>query len=98
MLTTVYTFCFAVLFFNVLPSVTDGKDIMGIDTKGIGSRVRSLRMKRGITQQKLADALGVTLSTVGRIESGIKMASIDLLVDITDFFGTSLDYLVRGKE
>ena len=71
---------------------------MGIDVKGIGSRVRNLRMKRGITQQKLADTLGVTLSTVGRIESGIKMASIDLLVDMTDFFGTSLDYLVRGKE
>ncbi len=71
---------------------------MGINAKEIGQRVRKLRMERGLTQQKLADALGVTLPTVGRIESGIKMASIDLLVDIAVFFNASLDYLILGKE
>ena len=71
---------------------------MGINTKEIGARVRDLRMKRGITQQKLADELGVTLSTIGRIESGIKMASIDLLVDMSVYFDASLDYIIMGKE
>lgn len=70
---------------------------MGINTKEIGTRVRGLRIKRGITQQKLADELGVTLSTIGRIESGIKMASVDLLVDISAFFDASLDYIILGK-
>ncbi len=69
-----------------------------INAKEIGVRVRKLRMEREITQQKLADTLGVTLSTIGRIESGIKMASIDLLVEIAVFFNASLDFLILGKE
>ena len=69
-----------------------------IDAKEIGTRVRGLRMESGLKQQELADSLGVTLSTVGRIESGIKMASLDLLVEIATFFNISLDYLILGKE
>ena len=69
-----------------------------INTKEIVARIRALRIKNGLTQQKLADALRVTLSTVGRIECGIKMASIDLLVDIATLFSASLDYLILGKQ
>ncbi len=68
-----------------------------INAKEIGSRIRALRMERGLTQQRLADTIGVTLSTIGRIESGIKMGSIDLIVDIAFYFGVSLDYLILGK-
>ncbi len=68
-----------------------------INAKEIGSRIRALRMEKGLTQQKLADTIGVTLSTVGRIESGIKMGSIDLIADIAIYFGVSLDYLILGK-
>ena len=51
-----------------------------------------------MTQQRLADELGITLSTVGRIECGIIMISLDLLVDIAVFFDVSLDFLILGKK
>ena len=83
---------------SVLSSVyADGKDAMGINAKEIGSRIRKLRMERGLTQQCLADTLGVTLSCIGRVECGLRMASIDLLVDIAGYFHVSLDYIVLGK-
>ena len=69
-----------------------------INAKEIGARIRKLRIEKELTQQKLADALGVTLSTIGRIECGIKMPSLDLLVDIATFFSASLDYLILGKQ
>ena len=77
---------------------SDGKDIMGINAREIGQRVRTLRMERKMRQVDLADELGVTLSTVGRIESGIIMVSLDLAVDISNHFCVSLDYLVLGRE
>ncbi len=86
---------FLLSFFRL--SARKEKTMNYINAKEIGSRIRALRMKRGITQQRLADTIGVTLSTVGRIESGIKMGSIDLIVDIAIFFGVSLDYLILGK-
>ena len=71
---------------------------MGINAREIGQRVRTLRMERKLRQVDLADELGVTLSTVGRIESGIIMVSLDLAVDISNLFCVSLDYLVLGRE
>ena len=65
---------------------------------------KALSGQKGVSEemrekiQKLADELGVTLSTIGRIESGIKMASIDLLVDMSVYFDASLDYIIMGKE
>ena len=70
---------------------------MGINAREIGQRVRALRMERKMRQVDLADELGVTLSTVGRIESGIIMVSLDLAVEISTLFCVSLDYLVLGR-
>lgn len=32
------------------------------------------------------------------MEAGIRAGSIDLLVEIADFFGVTMDYLILGKE
>ena len=80
------------------PVLQDGKDTMrGIDRKEVGQRIRALRTDRGMRQVDLADRLGVTLNYVGRMESGIGMASIDLFVEIADLFDVTLDYLILGR-
>ncbi|MBR6358570.1 MAG: relaxase/mobilization nuclease domain-containing protein [Lachnospiraceae bacterium] len=43
-------------------------------------------------------AVGLTVSTVSKIEIGDRVPSIDTFVLLSDFFGVSLDYLVLGKE
>ena len=59
------------------------------------SRVRVLREKNGLTQQELADKIGVTNSQISRLESGkTKNISSFILVALADLFHVSVDYLL----
>lgn len=64
----------------------------------VGERIRELRRKRNLTQEELAEQLNISPVSMCRIEKGSKGASIDLLVEITNYFKTSMDYLIFGKE
>ncbi len=44
-----------------------------------GARLKRLRERRGLTQQQLADAVGVARVTIGRVEIGSARPSLDLL-------------------
>ena len=71
---------------------------MYFDTKEFGSRLKELRLTRGLTQEALAEALRISLDYICRVERGSRSCSIDLMIDIAAFFGVSLDYLILGKE
>lgn len=62
----------------------------------MGSRINALRIERGMTQQQLADALGVSLRYIKHILSGTKSPSTALVVDISELFGITTDYIVKG--
>ena len=51
-----------------------------------------------MTQQELAYAVDVSLNTVGKIESGIRMPSVDMFVMISSTFGVTLDFLILGRK
>lgn len=63
-----------------------------------GRRIAKLRIQKGYTQERLADALNIDRSYLSKIEAGKRSCSIDLLVQLSAFFGVSLDYLVLGKK
>ena len=72
------------------------------DMKACGARVRDLRENRIIngkkmTRQSLAEELNISMPHLWRIESGDRAASVDLLIEIAEYFSVSLDYLVQGK-
>ena len=71
---------------------------MEINGKEIGKRIRTERKRNGLTQAKLAERLGISLNTIGRIEVGIRMPSIELFVELAELFEVSLDYLILGKK
>ena len=71
---------------------------MYYDTKASGDRIRQLRTQRGFTQENVAQILNIDRSFYGRIESGKKGCSVDILVLISSLFETSLDYLILGTE
>ena len=48
----------------------------------IGSAVRTIRIKRGMSQDELADKAGITLINVDKIENGKYNYPIDVLVEI----------------
>lgn len=70
---------------------------MSYDVKKSGERIRQLRVQCGYTQEEFAKTLNVDRSTLSRIESGKRSCSLDLLIQLSDLFGVTLDYLVLGK-
>ena len=59
----------------------------------IGNQIRSLRTQRGVTQEALAEKLGVSAQAVSKWERGSATPDIGLLPGISAFFGVSIDEL-----
>lgn len=68
-----------------------------MDAKEIGKRVQVLRIAKGHTQQELAEELGLSMNMIAKVESGLRIPSIDTFVIMAEFFETSLDFIVLGK-
>lgn len=63
-----------------------------------GKRIKELRKKHGLTQERLAEQLGIAVNTVARIEIGNRGISIDLAIELAVRFDTTLDYIFLGRE
>ncbi len=61
-------------------------------------RLFDLRRQAGLSQEELANLLGVTRQAVQKWEAGTSRPDMDNLVSLADYFRVSLDYLVTGKE
>ena len=59
----------------------------------IGNQIKQLRIRRGITQDCLAQELCVTAQAVSKWERGVATPDIAILPDISAFFGVSIDDL-----
>ena len=57
-------------------------------------RIKELRKEAGFTQQQLGDKLNVTKGSICSYENGTRMASIDILIEISNLFKVDLDYLI----
>jgi lactoylglutathione lyase len=60
----------------------------------IGKRVQSLRMKSGLSQEALAEKLGVTRQSVSKWELGQALPDTEKIVQISRLFGVSADWLL----
>ena len=70
---------------------------MKYDMKQSGARIRQFRRENGLTQEEVATALNIDRSFYGRIESGQKGCSVDILAQLSCFFDVPIDYLVFGN-
>lgn len=59
-----------------------------------GERIRNIREDKDILQQELADAVGINVSVLSRIEKGTRQLRDDELVKIADKLNVSVDYLL----
>lgn len=66
--------------------------------KIFSERVRGLRLAKGVPQQKVADALGVTKPAYQGYEYGSKTPSFAILPLVADFFDVSTDYLLGRSD
>ncbi|MGM0500274.1 MAG: HD domain-containing phosphohydrolase [Bacillota bacterium] len=58
------------------------------------NRIKTLRKEKKITQSKLAKKLNYSRSTIAQYESGTRVPSINFLIETSNFFNVSLDYLL----
>lgn len=67
-------------------------------TETIGSRIRELRKKAGLTQEELAFELNLeSKSTISGYENDKREASHDILVEMALKLNTTVDYILRGE-
>jgi len=64
----------------------------------VGARLRAARRSRGLTLEDLASSAGMSVSTLSRLESGKRQASLELLLPVTRRLGIRLDDLVPEEQ
>ena len=61
-------------------------------------RIKNLRNQKSISQQQLADAVGVSRQSVARWENGWNVPTLFYAKKLAEYFGVSLEYLMCGTE
>lgn len=69
---------------------------MRFDHKSYGARIRQLQIRKGFTQEQLAEKLNVSGTYIVKIESNQRTGSVEFAVELASCFGVSLDYLLLG--
>jgi len=62
----------------------------------IGSKIKKLRLKAELTQERLARKANIPYTTLTKVESGvIKNPSVKVIVKIADVLGVTMENLVK---
>lgn len=64
----------------------------------IADRIQSLRKARGISQEELADQIGVSRQAVSKWESEQSSPDLEKIILLSDYFEVTTDYLLKGIE
>ncbi|MBO7424177.1 MAG: helix-turn-helix transcriptional regulator [Clostridiales bacterium] len=64
----------------------------------IADRIQSLRKAKGMSQEELADAAGVSRQAVSKWESEQSIPDIDKIVILSEIFDVTTDYILKGIE
>lgn len=68
-----------------------------MDMIKMGSFLAELRRERKLTQAELGEKLGVSNKTVSRWETGQYMPPVEILEELSNFYGLSINELLSGK-
>lgn len=61
----------------------------------IGLKLAHLRKKYGMTQEQFAEALDISIKHCSSVERGKSCLSLEKLIEVSNFFDVSLDYLLK---
>lgn len=64
----------------------------------IGVKIQNLRKQKGLSQEQLAEAVGVSRQAVSKWEAEQSVPDIDKIILICDYFGVTTDYILRDEE
>ena len=64
----------------------------------VADRIQNLRKIKGISQEQLAEAIGVSRQAVSKWESEQSTPDLEKIILMSDFFDVTTDYLLKGIE
>lgn len=64
----------------------------------LADRIQQQRKARGLSQEKLAEQLGVSRQAVTKWENGQSTPDVEKIIAMSDFFDVTTDYLLKGVE
>ena len=64
----------------------------------IADRILYLRKSNGISQEELADKVGVSRQAVSKWESEQSMPDVEKIIIMSDYFNVTTDYILKGIE
>lgn len=64
----------------------------------MNSRIRDLREDHDLTQQTVAEAIGITQRKYSYLETQTQPLTDELLVKLAKYYGVSIDYLLRQTD
>ena len=65
-----------------------------LDGRLLGSRIREIRIKKGMSARRLADQVGVLGNYISQLERGDKVPSLETLIHIANTLGVTTDDLL----
>lgn len=68
-----------------------------MDTAKLGSFLKALRKEHNLTQEQLAEKLGVTNRTVSRWETGTHLPDLDILIALSELYQIDIRELLNGE-
>ena len=70
---------------------------MAVDYKALGVRIRKVRERKGITQQRLAEKIDISVPYMSNIERAKKTVSLSVLMSIAQALDVTLDELLADS-
>jgi transcriptional regulator with XRE-family HTH domain len=64
----------------------------------IADRIQNLRKTKGVSQEELADKIGVSRQAISKWESEQSVPEIDKIIIMSDYFEVTTDYILKGIE
>lgn len=64
----------------------------------IADRIQSLRKSKGISQEQLADVVGVSRQAVSKWESEQTIPDLEKIILMSEYFEVTTDYILKGIE
>ena len=69
-----------------------------MNQKKMGAFIKALRKDKNLTQEQLAEVLGVSNRTVSRWETGSNIPDLDMLIILSDYFDVEIKDLIDGEK
>lgn len=68
-----------------------------MDKKELGLRIRKARNMKGLTQEYVAEKIGIGPTYLSDIERGVKFPSLNTFISIVEVLGVPADYILSGQ-